>query len=62
MGHVMSTLYRNTSIARFAICDPGNGFSVEDRKTGQRVGWFPTYAQAVKARDKARDDKGLKTT
>jgi hypothetical protein len=58
----MSTLYRNTSTARFAICDPGNGFSVEDRKTGERIGWFSTYAQAVKAQKKARDDKARETT
>jgi hypothetical protein len=39
--------------SRFAICDCGSGFSVEDRRTGQRVSYHVTYAKALRARQAA---------
>jgi len=37
---------------RFAVCTVGDdGFSVKDRKTSQRLGYYRTQAEAEKARD-----------
>jgi hypothetical protein len=37
---------------RFAVCTVGDdGFSVEDRKTSHRLGYYRTQAEAEKARD-----------
>lgn len=35
--------------SRFAICQPGNFFSVEDKRTGERVSTHSTYALALRA-------------
>jgi len=36
----------------FAVCTVGDdGFSVKDRKTSQRLGYYRTQAEAEKARD-----------
>lgn len=35
--------------SRFAICQPGTSFSVEDKRTGERVSTHSTYALALKA-------------
>jgi hypothetical protein len=39
--------------SRFAVCACGNGFSVEDRKTGERVSFHTNYNKALKARNAA---------
>ncbi len=31
----------------YAICAVGEGFSVEDRRTGERVGFYHTWAKAT---------------
>jgi hypothetical protein len=49
MEHEMA--YPITS--RFAVCTCGNGFSVEDRKTGERVSFHTSYNKALKARNTA---------
>ena len=36
---------------RFAVCMIGEAFSVEDKKTGERLGYYRTQAAAEKARD-----------
>jgi hypothetical protein len=37
---------------RFAVCTVGDdGFSVEDRKTSERLGYYRRRAEAEKARD-----------
>jgi hypothetical protein len=36
-------------LSRYAVCRVGEGFSVENRRTGEREGWFQTEAQAQKA-------------
>ena len=37
---------------RFAVCTVGDdGFSVQDRKTSGRLGYYRTQAEAEKARD-----------
>src|SRR5215467_9511627 len=41
-----------TAILRFAVCMiGGEAFSVEDKKTGGRLGYYRTQAEAEKARD-----------
>lgn len=40
----------NETNSRFAVCDCGGGFTVEDRKTGQRVSYHTSYTKALKAR------------
>jgi hypothetical protein len=37
--------------SRFAVCMIGEAFSVEDKKTGERLGYYRTQAAAEKARD-----------
>lgn len=39
--------------SRFAVCDCGNFFSVEDRNTGERLSTHNTEGAAMKARDRA---------
>lgn len=33
---------------RYAICTVGAGFSIEDRRTGERVGWFASERAAMR--------------
>ncbi len=42
----------NTS--RFAVCRVGEGYSVEDRRTGERMGWYSTEGKAIAAWHKMR--------
>lgn len=37
--------------SRFAVCMIGEAFSVEDKKNGERLGYYRTRAAAEKARD-----------
>jgi hypothetical protein len=41
--------------SRFTVCRVGYGFSVEDKKTGERVGYYRSASAAVKARQAASD-------
>ena len=35
--------------SRFAICSTGSGYTVEDRKTGARISYHRTWAEAAAA-------------
>lgn len=52
---------RNTLSSRYCVCLAGNGFSVEDRKTGERLSYHRTQGAAIKARklvsDQAREEE-----
>lgn len=37
--------------SRFAVCMIGEAFSIEDKKTGERLGYYRTQVAAEKARD-----------
>jgi len=49
---------RNTSgESRYAVCRVGNGFTVEDRQSGQRIGnIFRSWESAELARKKLAED------
>jgi hypothetical protein len=40
--------------SRFCVCCVGNGFSVEDRRTGERVSYHATWGRAESACKKYR--------
>jgi len=42
--------------SRFAICSTGSGYTVEDRKTGERVSYHHTWAAALAAAKAASEE------
>lgn len=46
----------NPENSRYAVCVVGEGYSVEDRRTGERVSYHRTLSGAQKAARQAREE------